>query len=62
MSKYVTGRRPRGYFDDEYPDQIVVEMVYVPEHVAVDTGLVDVTGDPILRLPNPVGFGRDKEW
>lgn len=29
---------------------------------ATDTGLLDVNGDPIMRAPNPIGFGRDDEW
>lgn len=27
-----------------------------------DTGLLDVRGDPIMRSPNPVGFGKDGDW
>jgi hypothetical protein len=28
----------------------------------VDTGLIWESGEPVMRLPNPVGFGRDEEW
>ena len=52
----------RSYFDDEYPDQIVVPNVTVADHVPVDTGLIDMRGNAIMRLPLPVGFGRDNEW
>jgi len=34
----------------------------VPEHVAVDTGLIDLDGNAIMRAPNPIGFGKDDEW
>lgn len=27
-----------------------------------DTGLIDVRGDPIMRAPNPIGFGKDGDW
>lgn len=28
----------------------------------VFTGILDPQGNPIVRLPNPIGFGRDDEW
>lgn len=28
----------------------------------VNTGLVSKRGEPIYRLPPPVGFGRDGDW
>jgi hypothetical protein len=37
-------------------------------HLAVDggtpefTGILDADGNPIVRLPRPIGFGRDNEW
>lgn len=31
-----------------------------PYHV--DTSLLDQYGNPIYRLANPIGFGRDDEW
>jgi len=34
----------------------------VDGHEPCDTGLICVTGEPIMRLPNPIGFGRDDEW
>lgn len=51
--------RPRAYWDDETP---FIPQVSVDEQVAVKTGLVTRAGDPIMRLPNPIGFGRDGEW
>lgn len=36
--------------------------LWVPDHHPVDTGLVDARGNTIMRAPNPVGFGRDREW
>ena len=34
----------------------------VSDSDAVDTGLLDVDGNAIMRLPNPIGFGKDDEW
>lgn len=62
MSRYFTRPVPRAYFDDEYPNQIVVPNVTVDDHVPADTGLVDVHGRRIWRAPNPMGFGKDGEW
>ncbi len=28
----------------------------VPDHVATNTGLLDVRGNPIMRAPRPIGF------
>lgn len=41
-----------------YDDAPLLPSLSVDEHVAVNTGLVDHRGDPILRAPNPIGFGR----
>ena len=38
------------------------EVPYVDEAEPVNTGLVSPEGDPIYRLPNPIGFGKDHEW
>ena len=32
------------------------------DHEAVETGLLWEDGEPIMREPNPMGFGRDDEW
>ena len=40
----------------------MVPELSVPSHVATDTGLLDSKGQPIMRAPNPVGFGKDGEW
>lgn len=62
MPRYV---RPKaGWIEDDlnegaYP---LVPDLLVPEHRPVNTGLFYPSGEPILRLPNPVGFGRDEEW
>lgn len=64
MARYFS--RPRGYMplqveDDWYVDPMVPALC-VTDHEAIDTGLMDHRGDPIMRAPNPVGFGRDDEW
>lgn len=49
--------------DDLYDDQHgLMPDISVPEHKPVDTGLLYPSGEPIMRLPNPMGFGRDGEW
>lgn len=39
-----------------------VTNLTVCDHEATDTGLIDLNGDPIMRAPRPMGFGRDDEW
>jgi hypothetical protein len=51
--------RPHAHWDDDV--QFLPDLT-VSDHDAVDTGLIDHRGDPIMRAPNPVGFGRDEEW
>lgn len=34
----------------------------VSDHEAVYTGLLDSDGNAIMRVPNPMGFGKDDEW
>jgi hypothetical protein len=51
--------QPRAERDDAYP---MIPHLDVPEHEAVETGLVDERGEMIWRAPNPIGFGRDGEW
>ncbi len=67
MSRYFSrpkvngnSRKPRAdWLDEDYP---LIPEITVCEHDAIDTGLVDELGDPIMRAPNPIGFGRDGEW
>lgn len=65
MSRYFVQRtRSAAWIEDEYlaPDPSPMRDVFVPEHIATDTGLVDLNGDPIMHAPRPVGFGRAAEW
>ena len=67
MSRYVRGKITAGkplyietpLWDDAEPQHLSLS---VDDHEAVDTGLILPTGEPIMRLPNPIGFGRDGEW
>lgn len=61
MARYAVIRsRPRAnWYDDDSP---LLPHFEVDEHEAADTGLITSTGEPIMRLPNPMGFGRDDEW
>lgn len=46
-------------WDDTEPHR---PCLSVDDHGAADTGLITATGEPIYRVPNPIGFGRDGEW
>jgi len=57
MSRYVT----RAFFvEDEHfmPDMRSDPLPDVIESGPADTGLVDQHGHTIMRLPEPIGFGR----
>lgn len=64
MSRYIRAASGRLYaedhtFDEERP---MLPDIVVSEHVAVDTGLLWSDGAPVLRAPNPIGFGRSEDW
>jgi hypothetical protein len=53
-------QRPRAdWIDADYP---LIPSIEVDEHRPVKTDLIWSTGEPVMRLPNPMGFGRDGEW
>ena len=58
MSRYAKPART-AFYDDDNP---LLPNLSVDDHEAVDTGLIWATGEPIMRMPNPIGFGRDEEW
>lgn len=61
MTRYYT--RPRSYIADDLDgDWPMVPEITVPEHLPVNTGLLDANGDAIMRAPRPVGFGRMEDW
>lgn len=66
MSRYFIQRRQPPPLvrasDDWEPIGNAWHIPSVPDHEAADTGLVDANGNPIMRAPNPMGFGRDGEW
>ena len=63
MPRYVTMPRALWVEDEEAWDAHKQDHVpTVSDHESVHTGLLDSNGDPIMRLPNPIGFGRDDEW
>lgn len=67
MPRYVKPRAG-GWIDDDWDklwceeEQPHLPSLTVDDHEAIYTGLVWSTGEPILRAPNPIGFGRDDEW
>jgi hypothetical protein len=52
------------YVENDYyaPDPGPLTTPCVSDHEATDTGLIDTNGDPIMRAPNPMGFGKDADW
>ena len=57
MSRYIIGKakqQPRNFdIDDDCP---LIPDLTADEHEAVDTGLISPTGEPIMRLPERMGF------
>lgn len=52
--------KPRAdWLDNDGP---MIPALTVDDHEAVTTGLVWRDGEPIMRTPNPIGFGRDNDW
>jgi hypothetical protein len=59
MTRYFIQRRPAKAFfveDDHFGEPPRDRDLFVPEHVATDTGILDANGDCIMRAPNPIGF------
>lgn len=64
MSRYFV--RPRAAHHDTPnwiwgPEPRQVPDLYVPEHTAVETGILDKDGGMVMRAPRSIGFGRDDE-
>jgi hypothetical protein len=61
---YVRAARPLYVETPLWGDQKkpLVPAISVDEQRAVRTGLLWPDGSPIMRTPNPIGFGRDREW
>lgn len=63
MPRYVRlARSPKAYRDEWEGYENPVTPVQVCDHEYIDTGLIFPDGEPVLRAPNPIGFGRDEEW
>ena len=64
MSRYFT--RPRAanalWVDDDVHVRASDHMPTVCDHEATETGILDINGDPIMRAPRAIGFGRRDEW
>lgn len=60
MPRYFIARRPAKALwveDEAATANWSAPVPTAPEHVATDTGLLDLNGSPIMRAPNPIGFG-----
>jgi hypothetical protein len=63
VTRYVVGRIRAGkplyietpLWDDNEPHR---PSLTVDDHEAADTGLITATGEPIFRLPEPMGFHK----
>ncbi|MBO9624159.1 MAG: hypothetical protein J7500_15735 [Sphingomonas sp.] len=64
MSRYFSRPAKPIRADDDwwYAPTPLLPSLSVSDHEPTDTGLLDVRGDPIVRAPNPMGFGKDAEW
>jgi hypothetical protein len=63
MSRYFTRARYSPLeCEDEWSRDGLLPSVSVPDHQPSFTGLFDAKGEEIWRAPNPMGFGRDREW
>lgn len=52
--------KPRSFdFDEDEPLRVNLE---VSDHEPVETGLLWPDGEPVMRMPNPIGFGRNEDW
>lgn len=58
MPRYVPAPRSLWVADDVYDEPLRPETPIVDEGVGKPTGLLDARGHPLMRLPDPVGFGR----
>jgi hypothetical protein len=66
VSRYTLGRiRAHKPLYIETPlwgdEEALTPCLTVDDHEAVDTGLIAPTGEPIMRLPEPLGFHRAGE-
>jgi hypothetical protein len=60
MSRYFTSKRPTAWVEDEtWGAEPFLPSLIVSDHEAIDTGLLDKDGNPIMRAPREIGFGRD---
>lgn len=60
MPRYVTRAWLPLFVESEWDGEPHRPSLTVSEHQAVGTGLITPTGEPIMRLPDPVGFHRPK--
>jgi hypothetical protein len=66
MARYVIGRQVKacGWVENDYrveDGQPLIPGCDVDDRKEVDTGLIAPGGAPIMRLSDPIGFGREGE-
>lgn len=53
---------PNGYYDDDWCDLgPLLPSLEVDDHEPVFTGLLDASGEAILRMPEPMGFHNPRD-
>lgn len=62
MAKYIARHVKAWAQDDYYVEYPMINIPLVDDMILQPTGLLDVDGTPLWRMPPPIGFGRDDEW
>jgi hypothetical protein len=61
--KYISVLLTKGDLDEEWWDKgPMCPSLSVDGATMEFTGIVDASNNPIMKLPRPIGFGRDNEW
>jgi hypothetical protein len=64
MVKYVSIILTRGQVTSEWweEDEEFLPSLFVDNATPEFTGILDADANPIMKMPRPIGFGRDSEW
>lgn len=64
MTRYKRIILTNGDLDGDWwePDVPFNPSLFVDNATPEFTGIIDAEGNPIVKMPRPIGFGRDQEW
>lgn len=65
MSRYARAVTKSRLYDEDHTfeeEAPMLPQIAVDDHEPIETGLLWSDGSPVVRMPNPLGFGRDSEW